>query len=224
MSRQLLMTPTMWNSIDWLEKCPPSWKGSAYKGLSNTLNRIWDPDTKSKAAIERGMKFEKDICDGRKCSYKIHPDAQDKYDKMFKLINSEGMLYQEKAKQIVTVPDSKGNLRDFLLYGKIDLYKEGNYPIWDIKTTGNFKGKNQYLSGWQHKIYCYCKQNPKFSYLSFIFDNKTETLVDVQEVTYIVEDFKKLEKDIFNKLNSVLEFLRADKDLEKAYMTKFNRY
>ena len=209
----LLMTPTLWNSIDWFEKCPESWKKSAYQQLLDMLNRKWT----SNKAVERGMAFEKHICYGKNPLDDVAPDIKEKFNNAYLMIHGEGHNFQAVAKKFVEVDD-----KEFVLYGKMDVFFP-NTEILDIKTTGNYKGKNAYLSTWQHKIYTWATRVNKFKYLIFELTD-AGILIDVHIVEYIAEDFSIIEKEIIEKLKSVLELLRSDQKLKTAYLNKFNMY
>ncbi len=209
----LLMTPTLWNSIDWMEKCPPSWKKSAYQQLSDMLNRKWT----SNKAVERGMAFEKAICFGSNPLDQVAPDLKEKFDNAYNMIHAEGADFQAKAKRFVEV-DGK----EFVLYGKMDVFFNGKL-ILDIKTTGSYKGKSSYLATWQHPVYCFATRVPYFKYIIFEF-NDAGIVVDVHIVEYECTDFRELELRILAKLNDVVKLLRSDEKLKTAYMNKFNMY
>ncbi len=212
----LLHTPTMWQSIDWLQKCPASWKKRAYEGLLSTLNREWNPTP----AIERGIAYEKQLCHGTKP--KIADNLIDKFNTAYDLIHAEGHSFQHKAKKFVEVVSEEGKSIEHLLYGKLDVH----FPdlIIDIKTTGSYKGKSNYLNSWQHKVYCLCTRIPDFKFIVYEFDNDSGMLIDIHNIDYHVDNFEALEKEVMDKLHSVLAFLRADKVLKEAYLNKFNMY
>ena len=219
----LLMTPTLWDSIDWLNKSPDSWKARAYQGLLDMLNRKWAP-TK---AIERGIAFEKQICHGTNPISEVAPDIKEKFQKAYDMIHAPGHDFQAKAKKIVEVDTGNGE-KEFCLYGKLDVdFKStAEYPdglIIDIKTTGSWKGKASYLSKWQHKVYCWLKRVKDFKYIVFEFGD-SGMLIDIHFIDYHVDDFVELGKELMEKLVSVIKFLQADKKLAKAYMEKFNLY
>lgn len=209
----LLMTPTLWNSVDWLEKCPPSWKKSAYQQLLDMLNRKW---TGSKA-IERGMAFEKAICEKSTDKLEIADDINEKFSNAYNLIHREGGQFQAKAKKFVEYDN-----KEFVLYGKMDVYFAGT-EIDDIKTTGNYKGKDAYLKTWQHKIYCLATRVNFFRYIVFEF-NDFGILVDVHIIEHTFDDFVALEKEVMEKLDSIIKLIRNDEKLKKAYLNKFNMY
>lgn len=208
----LLMTPTLWDSIDWLQKSPASWKTRAYTSLSNTLNRIWAPTD----AIKRGIAFEEQICYGQNPIDEIAPELKGKFNMAYAMIHAEGHSFQKKAKKIVEYDN-----KEFCLYGKMDVA----FPdlIIDIKTTGNYRGKSSYLSKWQHKVYTWLTRIKDFKYIVFEFDEHGN-LCDIHFIDYHVDDFGPIGKEIMSNLDKVVTFLRSDKKLSKAYMKTFNLY
>lgn len=215
----LLMTPTLWDGIDWLNKSPDSWKERAYKSLLNMLNRVWDPTP----AIERGIAYEKQICYGKNPIDKVIPELRDKFIKAYDLIHYKGGKFQAKTKKIV---DYDG--KEFCLYGKMDVFlpTHADYLdglIIDIKTTGNYRGKSSYLSKWQHRLYCWLKRIHDFKYIVYEFDEHSN-LIDIHIIDYHVDDFGPIGTEILENLDKVVTFLRTDKALSKAYMKKFNLY
>lgn len=207
------MTPTLWDSIDWYLKCPQSWKKSAHKGIDDMLNRRWAP-TK---AIERGMAFEKAVCEGNKNPLDaVADDLNDKFMKAYNEIHAEGGVFQAKTKKFI-----EHDGKEFILYGRKDVA----FPdlTIDIKTTGNYRGASSYLAKWQHKVYALCDRMPNFKYIVFEF-NEFGMMIDIHTIEYHVDDFAALEKEIMEKLDSVIKFLRSDKKLLTAYLNKFNQY
>lgn len=215
----LLMTTSLWDSIDWLNKAPDSWKARAYTSLSNTLNRIWIPTP----AITRGINFEKQICHGQNPIDEVAPELREKFKKAYDLIHYKGGSFQSKAKKIIEY-DGK----EFCLYGKldVDLPTHEDFPdglIIDIKTTGNYRGKSSYLSKWQHKVYTWLKRIKDFKYIVYEFDEHGN-LIDIHTIDYHIDDFGPIGTEIIENLDKVVTFLRSDKKLSKAYMNKFNLY
>lgn len=208
----LLMTPTLWDSIDWLNKCPDSWKQRAYDSLSNTLNRIWKPNE----AIKRGISFEKQICHGTNPINEIAPELREKFMTAYDMIHAIGHVFQKKVKKII---DYDG--KEFCLYGKLDVF----FPdlIIDIKTTSNYRGKSSYLAKWQHKVYTWLTRIKDFLYIVFEFDEHGN-MVDIHFIEYHIDDFGPIGTEILENLDKVVTFLRKDKALSKAYMKKFNLY
>jgi len=211
----LLITPSLFDSIDWLNKCPASYKKGAYKQLSNSLNRVWTPPNK---AIKRGMDYEKKLCHGVSPIDDVAPDLHEKFKKAYDRIHAEGCNFQHKAKKNIFMDE-----KEFTLYGKLDVYFEDK-PIIDIKTTGNYRGKGSYLSKWQHKVYPFCTGIADFTYIVYEFDNDSGLLINIHFIDYHVDDFVALEKEIMDNLAKVIKFIRSDVKLKKAYLNTFNMY
>lgn len=218
-----LMTPTMWDSIDFLEGCPSSWRERAYQGLSDTLNRVWN----SNPAVERGMAFEDVVCKTDSLDEFLekvnNTDIEDKLTKAYNMVHAEGHDFQHKVKKIIK--DNRGN--DYLLYGREDVSFEPK--ILDLKTTARWKGNRSYLGKWQHKVYCYADNKTSFTYIVFVFDDSSSEpgkgpLVDVKFIDYTVTDMNMLHNMIKDKLESVLAFFRKNPKLKDAYLHKFCLY
>ncbi|RLI53611.1 MAG: hypothetical protein DRP09_15315 [Candidatus Thorarchaeota archaeon] len=210
----LLLTPTLFQSIDWMEKCPPSWKTRARQSLSDTLNRVWNPNK----AIERGIAYERALCDEprAKVTSTVPTHLLDKFNNAYELIHAEGGVFQKPTKKFL---DYDG--KEWLLYGKMDVA----FPdkIIDIKTTGNYKGRSSYLNSWQHKVYCLTSRIADFQFIVYEF-NEDGVLHDIYVIDYHVDDFVALEKEVMEKVDSVIKFLRADKELLRAFLNKYNKY
>jgi len=176
------------------------------------LNRKWT----SNPAVERGMAFEDALCNKKLEKYEIDADLTDKFNAAYEEIHSPDSNFQAKAKKFVMFDN-----KEFILYGKIDVKLPNK--IIDIKTTGNYRGQGSYLSGWQHKVYCLCEKIADFEYIVFEFNN-LGLLTDVHRISYHVYSFAELEKEVMDKLKSVVEFLRKDNKLKVAYMKVFNMY
>jgi len=185
----LLITPTVLNSYDWLKKCPPSWKKKAYDDLSNMLNRKWVPP---KPAVQRGIDFEKYVC--RRANQKIiQSKGTPQFQGIIKTI--QGGQFQKKCKFYIEVEG-----KEYCCYGKIDVA----FPdlIIDIKTTGSYRGKNSYLSGWQHKFYTIGSRVPNFLYLIVEFDGEQNKIIEVYEVEYRCDNPAEVKEEITNTYQS----------------------
>lgn len=212
----LLITPTLLNSYDWLKKCPQSWKERAYNDLSNTLNRAkWKPSE----AILRGIDFERNV--QRIVESGIDPSTINSSDN-FKNVCKEckGGKFQVKAKKFVRI-DSK----EYVLFNKIDVVL--NDMLIDLKTTGNYRGENSYLSGWQHKFYTVVKEVSNFQYLVAEWsdvENKDFSIKDLHYVKYYAENLKEVEKEIIEHIKEFINFVEKNEDLSVAYYTKYNLF
>lgn len=222
----LLVTPTLFDSIDWYNNCPQSWKQRAYKGLSDTLNRRWNPTP----AITRGINFEKQICHGTNPVNEVREDLREKFMEAYNMIHAKGHDFQKKAKRIVEYND-----REYCLYGKEDVHFDlladyENGLIIDIKTTGNYRGKQSYLKKWQHKFYTWLTGIRDFKYIVFEFgdgpkdSDAAALLVNIHIIDYHNDDYLSTEKEIMTGIEKMANFFNAHKDLKKAYLQTFNMY
>jgi len=198
-----LITPTLFNSVDWLKKCPQSWKERAYNDLSNTLNRVY---LQMPEAVQNGVDFEKKLMNfvaGPKTIADIKEENSNFKENLISAIQiiKDGE-YQSKSKKVVEIDGI-----EYLLYGKLDVLLPDR--VIDIKTTASYKGKSYYLSGWQHKFYCYNEYIDTFTYLvlELVSVNKVLKIRDIHCIEYYVKSFKDIGKEIVTKIESFLEFL-----------------
>lgn len=204
-----LITPTLLNSLDWLNKCPPSWKDSAYKDILSTLNR--EPFV-ANAATQRGTDFENEV-------YALA-------NKDPSLIESSGFFrqvcdrvkgydYQHSIKVFIEVDGV-----EYVCYGRIDCFKPVH--IIDIKTTANYKGPKQYLSGWQHKFYTAIPKIPLFTYLIAEWAHDY-SIKAIHEVDYVATDFDAIMIEIKDGIRNFISYINFDEAMKDAYYNRYNR-
>jgi hypothetical protein len=214
-----LITPSLFNSFQWLQKCKGEAKETAYQQLVNMLTRVY-PDTMPHA-IKRGIDFENAV-------YTMLSKIENKNDiekinssDLFKQVLYEcyGGVFQHKSKSFLTI-DGK----EYCLYGKLDVFFPNNKPpkIIDIKTT-KFKKSTNYCDTMQHKIYCYNEKVKHFDYLVVMMNNKDE-LVKIQQEHYEVESFDDLKKDIEENIKYLMNYFEMDSDLMRVYKDKYCLY
>jgi len=212
----LLITPTLLDAYDWMNKAPRDWKKRAFDDFSRKLNRTkWDPTP----AIKRGIDFEKKVY--ANCNRDLETF---KSSEIFKEVceESRGGKFQEKLKKIIIV-DGK----EYLLYGKTDVF----FPkiIKDIKTTKNYKGQSKYLGGWQHIVYCYVANIKKFRYVVVEWSDEIEeddklVPAEVFKIDYTMEDRDFNKQRITEQVHDMMQFIDGDDLLSHAYYKKYNMY
>jgi len=201
-----LLTPSLLNSWRWLESCPVGWKEKAETDLENYLNRR----PIDKEVFELGNRFEKQVESLAKGVKITNPmKTAEEVAAICK-----GGLWQQVTKCEIKTPDVT-----FLLYGRKDV-DFANKTI-DIKTTSNYKNPDYYLDSYQHRIYLYAdwkNGHPKelFKYVISDFES-------VYEIDIVMPDPNILQKEVFEIVSRFREFLAKNKELEKAYFTKFCR-
>jgi hypothetical protein len=202
-----LITPTLFDAMDWYLKCPPSWKNKAYTDLYNKLNRIWSTNIH----VEKGMELEKTAI---KWCNKKELKGSEKFQELCTQI--QGGEYQVKRKMIVTI-----NNVDYCWYGKLDVC----FPsvIVDIKTTGSWKGKSNYLSKWQHEFYCLITGIKFFKYIVVEWTDDYK-IKDIHYIDYKVENFDIIKDEITEKTKEFIDFLELYDELKIAYYDKYNLY
>ncbi len=210
-----LITSSIVGAVDWLKTCPPSWRDKALVDLTNQLSRVWVPEPEDKkAGAGRGHKFEDAVyAHARTASEGV---AHTEHFLWF-VSQCQGGVVQKKVKRYVTIDDA-----EYCLYGKIDVW----FPdrIDDIKTTANYRGRDHYLRGFQHKLYCFITRIGHFRYLVAEFAGEAAPVVAHHVVEYTVADWPALEVDVVSKVREFVTFLRADPKLFELYTTKFSLY
>jgi len=224
MGRDLLITPSFLDAIEWCKKAPDSpckwdpsktWKEQAYFDLKNTLARIWTGD--ANPAIQRGMKFEATVYS----LLKQGADVQCSEEFRFFLDKCRGGQFQGVTKSFISI-----GTQSYCLYGKMDC--KHDKVIQDIKTTQDYKGQQKYLGNTQHKIYCVNEGIPDFEYLVAEFkDESSLKIVRTHCVEYHATDLKVVEEEIKAKIVDAMAFLdlfQEPGDLKELYLTKYNRF
>lgn len=207
-----LITASLIGSIEWYKNCPSSWKAKAAKDLQNSLARIYTEPMSE--AVKRGIAFEDDICKRAVFDTEaVHvPTVQTFVDEC------KGGEFQKKTKRFVFIDGF-----EYCLYGKIDVA----FPdmLKDLKTTGKWKGEESYLNTFQHKLYCYNEHISKFRYVVGVFDDKVSLVPDqVYTIDYEVEDWAKLEKEVYTTVINAVKFLSTSKTWLDLYTHKFSQY
>lgn len=204
----LLLTPTLLDSVDWFHNCPQSWKESAYNGLKNTLSR--EP-FKPNRAMKEGQKFEAYVYENAN-KPKEHQTGTEKFQQVCDHVR--GYAYQKKTNRHIVVDG-----HEFYLFGKMDAYKP-NVKIIDIKTTGNYRGRDSYLQKWQHVFYCFTENCKDFLYLIVEWndaENNDYTIKDVHEIYYHVDFPNELSAHVESGIRNFLKFLDAHEELKRLY-------
>jgi hypothetical protein len=211
-----LITQDIISAVDWLKNAPPSWKERAYSDLKNKLGRVKTP---MNIEAQKGIDLESRL--NRAVNQKEYLNPDFKCSEKFRILIDKVIGYdqQKKTKTYLTIDHI-----EYCLYGKIDYYKENH--IIDLKTTGEWKGENKYLSTYQHKIYCYNEKINKFTYLVCVFENKESLKIkDIHEVEYLMpESFDDLRIGIEQKIKEVVNFLSMDSELFNLYNTVYSMY
>jgi len=209
-----LITPSLIGSVEWLQKCPDSWKERAFNSLHSSLAR--DYSKPMDHAVKRGIDFENMV-------YKVLGNElvdvnSLKCSELFKdvLRHCKGGIFQQKTKSLIEIDDV-----EYCLYGKKDV--SFTDKTIDIKCTGKFKSARTYLDTVQHKLYCYNDKIEKFEYLVCVMDEE-DKLTDIHIVEYKVDDFEKLREDIIKRVRKTIEFLKLDTELYDLYINTFNMY
>ena len=216
-----LITTSLIGAIDWCRTAPtshidrdtskPTWREQAFIDLKKTLAR--DYSTPPSPAMTRGIEFENQVY------AQANREPNEKGSDHFRWFVEQcrGGQFQRKTKKYITIDDV-----EYCLYGKIDAWWP--YIIKDIKGTGSWKGNNNYLKTFQHKLYCYTEHIDSFTYLVAVFAEDSKTITERHEVHYHVDDFKVLEEEVIETVKDAVRFLEMSSDLFELYTTKFSLY
>ena len=207
-----LITTSLLGSIDWYNQAYPAMKQSAYKQLSDQLNRVFT----SSPAIEYGQAFERRVeLDVHKLKH-IEGHKLTGSDNYVEIVNAvkEGN-FQRKIKKIVNLDST-----DYCLYGKIDV----DLPelIVDLKTTGSYK-KDKYLKTTQHLMYCVITGKTKFKYIVAEWA-KYPQIKQVHYETYNMPSLEIAQDKLYAKIRAAIAFINSDDKLKEAYNTTFCMY
>jgi hypothetical protein len=205
-----LITPSIWNAVQWAKDAPTDWQTSAREQLTNQLSRVpMGPDVPK--AITRGLDFERmvEVCTRRdKDTWEGSP--------LFNKVVDEcrGGKWQQVAKKTIKVDDE-----EHLLYGRIDVM----FPdkIIDLKTTSTYRDPGYFLKGIQHKIYALATKITKFTY-KVILMTESDKILDVYDIDWEAPPLDELEEDIIRQVHVFRMDLRRW-GLEEMYLTKFCR-
>lgn len=205
-----LITASLIGDIDWLNKCPPSWKVRALEKLTNQLGRIYTPEMP--AAMKRGIELETAVY----VHVAHHSEAGSKHFQWL-VFECKGSIFQKKVKRFIELDG-----HEYCLYGKIDAW----FPdvIKDVKTTGQYGGRQKYLDSFQHKLYCYIEQIPMFKYIIGEFRGDEDKLIAHHEIIYEVKDWHTLHEEVLEKVRATIKFLKGNEKLFDLYTTTFSRY
>jgi hypothetical protein len=215
-----LITTSLLDQIDWFRVCPASWKESAYKGIHNTVNRIYEANP----ATQRGVAFENVI---NACLDMDEGQFVKQFDGHCADVVKFHQVCHGGRRQAVAKRHIEIDGEEYTLYGKMDvLFPPVVCPtprIVDIKTTGNYRGKQSYLDKNQHLVYCFATRIPSFTYIVAEFTDISDKCVEVHQIDTEV-DIEAAGVTIVRKIQEMVSLLQDDIDLWTAYLTKFNRY
>lgn len=201
--RNLLVTSSLLDSVQWLKTCPPNWKEQAHIDLISTLERRpWDPNVWCK----RGIEFENML--------DCYCGENELLLSMKRRIEN-GLSQQKKSKKI----DINGN--EIVIYGRSDYL----FPkkIIDVKTTYKTKSKTKpqyYKERNQHKVYSYLWDINSFEYLIAHLGEDKDNLIPFQVSSININ----VEFDEDDMIKTVSEFIKdlQSIDLYDLYVNVYN--
>lgn len=212
-----LVTADLISSVDWCLKAPDSqiknvneqltWRQKAFTDLKQKLERVYGD---MPLAAQRGIDFENKIYNCIK--ERKFEEGSIVFQNILNRLKHH--TFQEKIK--VTEQIEEYNC---FLYGKIDAYLPAD--MIDIKTTANFK-ESSYINSYQHKLYCYGKQEDSFTYLVVEWLDFPK-IKHVHNIALRIPNMKQLKEEVHTK---VLETFQNIKDMAlwEIYRDKYCLY
>ena len=122
----------------------------------------------------------------------------------------------------------------YVLYGKADIF----FPdiIYDIKTTGRFKGFQAYTERAQHLMYQTASGIPAFKYLVAVWSDKQVPMerggktfmeeqwcVDSVIPIDVTMDPREAEERLADRIRAFIAYIQADKGMLADYVNIFTR-
>lgn len=233
----LLVTSTLLDNFDWMQKCPASYRAQAILDFTNLIRRksVFEPTP----AVARGMAFERLICDhiydenfDGVCTQQFLRDAsemgdvvsQQQLDEALKVARFMRAAVDDGEQQVKLKTTLNVDSETVTLFGIADVihYREAAASyIVDIKTTNKYKGAKKYLDRSQHLVYCLATQFRRFVYA---IANWGETSVPVSfEVVDIKDvDLDKCHDELVARVQKVYAYLRATR-LWEDYVRIFSK-
>lgn len=199
-----LITPSLLNSFNWLQNCPPSWREKALADITRYLNRApFEPNDSMKLGQEYENQVRK-LSQGMKVEG-VMPTATE----MANLV--KGGTWQVKLKGYITVDQQR-----YCLYGRIDVLTS---EILDIKTTQDYKGEEKYLSTAQHLIYLYNARSRNWKHDTFKY--LVTDFKEIHEVKFQVNDWDLLNVEVHRIVKEFADWLKQNPELQDAYDNTF---
>lgn len=200
-----LITPSLLNSFNWYNSCPPGWREKALYDLTNYLNRApFEPND----FMKLGEQYEKEVqklCIGGKVENPM-PTAKAMAERV------AGGVWQVRTKGFITIDGQR-----YCLYGRIDVLRKGE--ILDIKTTQEFKGDEKYLSTSQHLVYLYNAHHSNWQHS--VFRYLVTDFKDIHEVPFEVSNWDLLNVEVHRRVSEFVQFLNSKPELRHAYDNTF---
>ena len=204
---KLAITPTLLNSFDWYNNCPPDWKQKAYDDIEATIRR-WPKEFGPEA--KKGAEFENAV---QKIAEAGTVDTVKSSEEFKEVVRRcQGGKFQQWCDFYFQSGSNKVRA-----YGKIDV----QFPnlIIDIKTTKRFKGAHSYTKGWQPTVYMLATGVETFEFViaEWLAANSMK-IATVHYATVKAEDG--MEQSLIAHYEKFVGFLEKNK-LYEAYLYDF---
>jgi hypothetical protein len=209
-----LITPTLLNSFNYFIK-------SESEDAFSDFEKIIKKEFTTNKYCEAGNMWEDRVCN---LAISIDDLINDnKIKEVDKLVLEVANKVNNSDYQVPVQKEIIINNMNILLYGKVDAM--GYDRIYDIKTISSDYEIGKYNDSMQHRIYMYCSPIKQFEYLitkiKIKEDEETKEVLDVIPTDNFAEYYawqERYESDIYECINNFFEYLKANKELEKAYL------
>lgn len=211
----LLITSSLFGSIDWYENAYNNWKEKAYADLRGMLAREWSGMSD---AGQRGVDFENAIYNTLNKGKEKEIRASDKF-KVF-LEKCKGGEFQKVTKKFITVDGL-----EYCIYSKLDVWFPAK--IIDIKTTSKWDqySEGKYLNSMQHIMYCYTSDISTFLYMVAVFNGETsKDIQDIKYLSYEAPSLPFLENTIVERIKKLQAFFKQHLELEQLFEHTYSKY
>jgi len=215
MYNNVLITPTLLNSYEFAINAPPSWKARAMNDFVAKLRR---EKVDYPAWVQKGIAFEDTVyrvCEKAKVSrMKTITIGSENFQKVANAcLGGDFQVVAKKNLEIDKLP--------VLFYNKFDVSFDDR--IKDIKTTLNWKGKQKYLKGWQHKLYLWTVNKFHFDYVVAVWESEhSDTIQEVHTIPYKITSMEDVEDEIIKGVQEMFQFLK-DNNLYDDYYYTFSK-
>lgn len=212
MTNNLLITPTLLDSFEFVVNAPPSWKARANKDFVAKLRR---EKTTFPAWVKKGIAFEDAVyleCNRAKAKGQTEVTCGSEHFQSVANYCLPG-TYQGVVKREFLLDGEP-----VVLWGKKDVTLSDR--VVDIKTTLKFN-PSKYFRGWQPVMYCWGEGTPHFQYI--IVEWKDEDSNEIKKVHFDLEikydDTEKLEEKILSGIKEMISYMHQHGLYDDYYFT-----
>lgn len=215
----VLITPTLLDKLEFALNAPPTWKDRAYAGFVRAIRREKGtfPDW-----VKWGNEFEDEVV---KWATKAHREGKTEVVAGSPYFNEIATACIGGEYQAVEKINFEIEGEPALLYCRLDV--KFPHKIIDIKTTTNWKGRQKYLKGWQHKCYALATGISAFEYRVLQWESAEKQRAKAAfKVSYDVASdepsWSALSNDLDQACLNLFSFLREENLFDDYFYTFSN--